>query len=273
VTEALANLHRIAKAASVDELWGLLLAVLAGYGFDRVTYGYTRYLRDGSIGAPQDALFLSNHDRAALDGTPDMAFFMRTPMFRWVLTNTGACSWQWAEDARAAGRLTADEEAAMAVARRQGIVAGYSIAFDEVAPRARGAIGLTARPGLSQADVDALWAVSGDEIQVLCDMFHLRITHMPLRTQRRPLSPRQREALEWVADGKTSLDVAQIMGISAAMVEKHLRLARETLEVETTAHAIAKAMLLNQIFLAPCPAPVAAPGNAQAGEAPQPAGG
>ena len=48
-------------------------------------------------------------------------------------------------------------------------------------------------------------------------------------SRRRALSPRQRESLEWVADGKTTQDVALLMGVSAAMVEKHLRLAREAL--------------------------------------------
>ncbi|MFM2366040.1 MAG: hypothetical protein RIR95_648, partial [Pseudomonadota bacterium] len=63
------------------------------------------------------------------------------------------------------------------------------------------------------------------------------------------LTSRQCEALEWVADGKTSHDVALLMGVSAAMVEKHLKLARETLCVETTSQAVAKATLMNLIFL------------------------
>ncbi|HMS96421.1 MAG TPA: hypothetical protein PKA03_14605, partial [Tabrizicola sp.] len=51
-----------------------------------------------------------------------------------------------------------------------------------------------------------------------------------------------------VADGKTTQDVALLMGVSAAMVEKHLRLAREALAVETTAQAVAKGAMLNMIF-------------------------
>ena len=78
---------------------------------------------------------------------------------------------------------------------------------------------------------------------------HLRLTQLPYPVQRRPLTERQREALEWVADGKTTQDIAMLMEISQAMVEKHLRLAREALSVETTAHAVAKASVLNQIFI------------------------
>jgi LuxR family transcriptional regulator len=79
-------------------------------------------------------------------------------------------------------------------------------------------------------------------------MMHLTIVHLPQLSRHRALSPRQCEALEWVADGKTTLDVALLMGVSPAMVEKHLRLAREALAVETTAQAVAKGALLNMIF-------------------------
>ena len=39
-----------------------------------------------------------------------------------------------------------------------------------------------------------------------------------------------------------------LMEISPAMVEKHLRLTREALSVDTTAQAVAKAALMNLIF-------------------------
>ncbi|MDO9525581.1 MAG: LuxR family transcriptional regulator [Gemmobacter sp.] len=248
LTNALYHLQRIANAQTPEEVWAMHLAAMAEYGFTRVIYGFTRQKRENSLGDIQDALFLSNHDRGMTHDYFDAGFFMKTPMFHWVLANTGACSWQWAETERAAGRLSAEELMAMDMTRRAGITAGYSISFAEVSPREKGGMGLTAHPGLTQQDVDELWQVHGDEVQAICNMMHLRITHMPFRIQRRSLSPRQREALEWVAEGKTTQDIAQIMAISSAMVEKHLRLAREVLDVETTAHAVAKAAMLNHIF-------------------------
>ena len=248
LTSALAHMQRIANARTPEELWSLLLAAMADYGFDRVNYGATRSVRDGSIGDTQDAVFLSNHPRDVMSAYFDMGFFMRTPMFRWVMTNTGACSWSWAEEERRAGRLSAEELAAQDMARKAGMTAGYSISFSDPSPRMRAAMGLSARAGLSQAAVDAMWAERGEEVLAICQMMHLRMQAMPFPVQRRPLSPRQREALEWVAEGKTTQDIATIMGISPAMVEKHLRLAREALDVETTAHAVAKAALFNHLF-------------------------
>jgi LuxR family transcriptional regulator len=63
------------------------------------------------------------------------------------------------------------------------------------------------------------------------------------------LTARQREVLGWVGDGKTVQDIALLIGLTPATVEKHLRLARAALNVETTAQAVLKAAFQNQIFI------------------------
>ena len=110
-------------------------------------------------------------------------------------------------------------------------------------------IGFTARRGLSQDDVDAIWQRDGDEIEVFNQVAHLCIANLPATGQSRVLTPRQTEVLELVADGKTIQDIALILERNSATVEKHLRGARDTLGVETTAQAVRKASVLNQIFL------------------------
>ena len=75
---------------------------------------------------------------------------------------------------------------------------------------------------------------------------HLKIITMPM--PQRILTSRQREVLEWIGDGKTVADTAQILGLNKATVEKHLRLARESLGVDTTAQAVLKASFHNQMF-------------------------
>ena len=65
----------------------------------------------------------------------------------------------------------------------------------------------------------------------------------------RTLTKRQREVLQWVGDGKTTQDIAVLLGLTPATIEKHLRLAREALDVETTAQAVLKAAFYNQMFV------------------------
>ena len=108
---------------------------------------------------------------------------------------------------------------------------------------------LCARTGLNQDDVDAVWDEHGDEILLMNNIAHLKILTLPYSSPTRSLTPRQREALEWVGDGKTTQDIALLMGLTSATVEKHLRLARASLSVETTAQAVLKAALQNQMFV------------------------
>jgi DNA-binding CsgD family transcriptional regulator len=84
---------------------------------------------------------------------------------------------------------------------------------------------------------------------VMNNVFHLKLLTLPYSGSRQ-LTQRQREVLQWVGDGKTAQDIGLLMGLTAATVEKHLRLAREALDVETTAQAVLKAAFYNQMFTA-----------------------
>ncbi len=132
--------------------------------------------------------------------------------------------------------------------RQMGVVAGYTISFRSLSMRAKGATALTAQAGTTQDDVDALWDEKGDEILLMNNMAHLKVLTLPY-TGTRSLTKRQREVLECVGDGKTTQDTADILGLTPATVEKHLRLAREALDVDTTAQAVLKASFQNQMFI------------------------
>ncbi|MGK3996984.1 helix-turn-helix transcriptional regulator [Sorangium sp. So ce1024] len=60
----------------------------------------------------------------------------------------------------------------------------------------------------------------------------------------RPLSPRERECLLWVAEGKTSWEIGVILKTSERTVNFHLQNACAKLGVSNRQHAVAKAMLL-----------------------------
>jgi LuxR family transcriptional regulator len=250
MTEAtlLALLNRIAAASSIDEAWALATDHFKTLGFGRINYGFTRFRHLKTIGDPEDALFLSTCDADYVKRYFQGGFYAKTPVFRWAERNSGICTWTWVQDAFAAGKLSAEEAEAVRQNAALGITAGISISFPEVSSRSKGALGLIADPGLGHAEVDAILLARRDELLAVANMMHLTIVHLPQLSRHRALSPRQREALEWVADGKTTQDVALLMGVSPAMVEKHLRLAREALAVETTAQAVAKGALLNMIF-------------------------
>ncbi len=243
------HLEKLMQADTIEEVWSLHLERMAGFGFDRLLYGFTRFRTPTSFGSTEDVLVLSNYDPAYLRDYIEGGLYLHAPMFGWAAQNEGACSWHLIEERAGSAEMGEAERRVLALNRRHGVCAGYSISFRDASVRAKGAIGLCARAGLRQAEVDEIWAEHGREILVLNNIAHLRITAMPFATPRRALSLRQREALEWVGDGKTTADIAQIMGLAPATVEKHLRLAREALDVDTTAQAVLKAAFQNQIFV------------------------
>ena len=240
-------LEKLNEAFTIDDVWAVHVAKMAEYGFDRLFYGFTRNRTTNSFGDHQDLLVLTNHSDAYISNFVNGGMYFNAPMVKWAAANVGACSWRWMQEH--ADSLTPSEREVVRYNKSMGIIAGYSISFKEISSRAKGAIGLVARRGVGQDEVDALWKEKGREIIQMNNVAHLKLTGLPYSTRRRPLTARQREVLEWVGNGKTMQDIATIMGLTPATIEKHLRLARDALEPETTAQAVLKASSQNQIFL------------------------
>lgn len=241
-------IEQLGTLRSLQDVWSLHCDTMAGFEFDRLLYGFTRFRTDDGYGDLRDAIYLSNHapeyvERFVIDG-----MFAKSPMFVWAVANVGACSWAtyWDEPEK----LSPTQLEIVRFNRAMGVTAGYTISFAEPSPRTAGGIALCAAEGLSQADVDEIWARSGRVIMALNSVAHMKMTALPhhevIQTK---LSARQREVLKWVGEGKSHQDIATILDVSVATVEKHLRLARERLGVETTAQAVLKASFQNQIYM------------------------
>ncbi|SMY07434.1 helix-turn-helix transcriptional regulator [Flavimaricola marinus] len=246
--DLLTYLDILTNSADVQELWAMHSARMASYGFDRIIYGFTRYRTSSSLGDPQDFVLLTNQSQDYIRPFIDDGLYFHAPMLKWALENNGACSWQWMEEMARKDAFTPAERKVVEFNLQHGVTAGYTISFRSVSARSKGAIALTARKGMSQREVEEIWSRHGDEIVVLNNVAHLKLITLPY-TGSRTLTKRQREVLEYVGDGKTTQDTAFLLGLTPATVEKHLRLAREALDVDTTAQAILKAAFYNQMFV------------------------
>lgn len=246
--DLLSDLHAMTSANSDEELWAIHVDRMASYGFDRLLYGFTRYHSFGSFGDPQDLMVLTNHPNEYMETFIRDNLYFHGPMVRWALENNGACSWSWMQEMTRSDMLTEGEKRVMEFNRSMGVTAGYTISFKSVSDRNKGAIALTAKVGMTQDDVEDVWSKHGDEILVMNNVLHLKLLTLPY-SGARALTKRQREVLQWVGDGKTTQDIALLLDLTPATVEKHLRLAREALDVETTAQAVLKAAFYNQMFV------------------------
>lgn len=248
MTRTIEHLLAASNAKTVEDLWALHCARMADFGFDRLIYGFTRYMSSNSLGDPQDWMVLSNQTPEYLDVFLEDGHYFHAPMLAWSRENNGACSWRWMEEMVRTGNVTESEMKVVQYNQSHDVTAGYTISFRSVSVRSKGAIALTARKGITQDAVEQTWAQHGDEIVVMNNLMHLKLLSLPYTGSRR-LTKRQREVLQWVGDGKTTQDIAILLGLTAATVEKHLRLARESLDVETTAQAVLKAAFYNQMFV------------------------
>ncbi|NIZ14649.1 LuxR family transcriptional regulator [Phaeobacter sp. HF9A] len=241
-------LHEVTQFKSMEELWHAHVAQMGLFGFDRLIYGYTLFKTDTSLGDPDDFVILSNHGREYLHGFLSEGLYSHAPMLQWVLQNEGGASWRLAHEMAAQDKLSPRARAVYDFNQRMGVTAGYTISFNSATERFKGAISLAARRDLSQDQVDEIWAEHGTDILLMNNVAHLKILTLPYHAPNRSLTKRQREVLQWVGDGKTTQDIALLMGLTTATIEKHLRLARENLAVETTAQAVLKAALHNQMY-------------------------
>lgn len=242
-------LHFVSNSQSLEELWPAHTEQMESFGFDRLIYGFTRFRTETSLGDPDDFTILTNHSPEYVDGFLHSRLYPHAPMLQWALENEGAGSWRQIYEKFDLGALTPEQIKVVQFNLTMKVTAGYTISFKSVSPRSKGAISLAAQEGMSQEEIDGVWAKHGEDIHLMNNVAHLKILTLPYSPPNRGLTKRQREALEWVGDGKTTQDIAILMGLTAATVEKHLRLARDSLSVETTAQAVMKAALHNQMFV------------------------
>lgn len=134
------------------------------------------------------------------------------------------------------------------LAERHGLGAIRLISLSGLVARAAG-VTVICPAVLARPEEEALlWRKNQREVLGLTAILHMRVATLTRRAQNSTLTPRQREVLEWTSAGKTVMEVATILGLTAATVEKHLRLARDSLNAGSTAQAILKAHITGQIF-------------------------
>lgn len=242
-------LHFVINTESLEELWAAHCDKMTEFGFDRLFYGCTRFRTQTSLGDPDDFTILTNHSPDYVDGFLHSGLFFHAPMLHWALENEGSASWQMISQMMDSETMSKDERRVFDFNQKMGVTVGYTVSFKLVSARAKGAISLCAKTGMTQDEADAIWDEHGADLHLMNNIAHLKILSLPYNPPNRMLTKRQRETLEWVGDGKTMQDIALLLGLTTATIEKHLRLARETLSVETTAQAVLKAALHNQMFV------------------------
>ena len=241
---------RISCATEVEIVWSLLREFMASLGFEQLKYGFSPQVQGVNFGETEDFAILSTMPTEFTRIFVERRLYLDNPVMHWCAQNVGVVSWSMVAHLLRTGPPGLEAELAdnLSLHQAYGLNAGFSVAFPPTRSVGRGALGVAAPPEMTQEAVDAFLQDAAPLIFAVTSIAHQRLSALPLRRRGRALSRRQREVLEWLAMGKTTGDVATILGLAVPTVEKHLRLAREALGAESTTHALAKASFANQMF-------------------------
>lgn len=221
------------KARSAGDVCTELLKIAGQFGFEHVLAG--------TIPTPGSST-LQQKSHVVLNCWPSgwaqryftHGYLFRDPAIRRVTESTTPFAWSELD------RLCVDDPAARRVMDEagdfrlkagftvplvtlDGQTAGFSLAGErmEIPPEGRGMLTLLATYALGRA-IELLDTPSSPH---------------PVR-----LTRREREALQWAAEGKSEAEIGEIMQISEHGVDKHMRAVRLKLGTRTRTHAVAEAI-------------------------------
>ena len=231
LVQVLVAQQRFAAALNMEQLKAHFLEVSKQLGFDSFVY---------ALRVPTN---FSNAQVIMLDGYPEgwvkryfeVAYYESDPVMAWCIREILPIRWSdlVLEPGSAAEAMMLDaaeyglrDGVTMPVHSPQGELGILSLSLDAPPERAR-VITETALP----------------IIQLLATHLHQAVRRLGCLSQEvdSNLTMRERECLTWAADGKTSNEIAQLLGITDNTVNFHLNNAMQKLDVVSRQHAIGKA--------------------------------
>ena len=232
--------QRLKHDADVPELRAALDEFTASSGYKYYTYITGRVVggrRITNFDPRKGPLHISN-----VPGDWQSEYFKKKycdhdPIWRFALGNL--MPERWSNVARR-NDLTAKQHNIMSVSREAGLSDGVVIPI-------HGPGGEFAVLSLSHNETDAQTKQNVELDETVLHMFALRF-HSRIRELQEPdsaqppadLTSREIDVLFWTAEGKSTWDISQILGISESTVNFHISSAKQKLGVYSKPHAVAK---------------------------------
>ena len=242
-----AVVKQIVDATSVPQAWQVMRTVVRDFGFDNLLYGTNRLLGPGIFGEKKDTFFLSDLPEDIMGPLWQEELYRTIPVAIWAIQNEGAKSLRHGGNLYHAGILPPEQAKTQKQLTDMGVTSGYVIGFNRPGQPVVSAMAMI-NFGRNHDQTEAVWKAHAETIMGYVSIFHLRVNNLPVPIPSKRLTRRQSEVLKWVGAGKTTAEIATILGLSPATIEKHLRQVRDTLGVSTTTQAVLHAQINSQIF-------------------------
>lgn len=223
------------KAKNSEEVFAYFELAIKNFGYDRICYSLITNHPSLGLNAghgvmrnyPDDwmAHYLNNGYVAA-DPVPQYCFVTNRP-FTWEHVTKLDC-------------LNKKQVTVMNEAKEAKLLSGIAVPIHGIQGELSG-VGLASSSGGVEINEDML-----QTIRLISYQFHLtftdKISTENYRFQKNPLTRREIEILSWAAEGKSDLDIADILGISYPTVRFHLNNTYKKLGANERIFAITKAI-------------------------------
>jgi LuxR family quorum sensing-dependent transcriptional regulator len=236
---ALDFVQRLQGLTSYEDICAAILQEMEWFGFSCVT--------SFSIPGPgcqlKDSIWLNNRPAEYVERYAERNYVIHDPLVKELRRNMNPYSWG---DVREGRDLKKSERTIIDEGREFGAHDGLIIPIVTLS----GSMALFSpcgrEPDLSPRARAAL--------EVIGIYSHQALTRAIVRRQRdevphTPLTPREREIMQWVAIGKTDEEIADILSIGTTTVTSHVENAKQKLDAFRRTYAVVQAIRLGEISL------------------------
>jgi LuxR family quorum sensing-dependent transcriptional regulator len=236
---ALDFVEHLQQLRGYDEVCKHILKEMAWFGFECVT----SFSVPGAGQTLKDCMWLNTRPQDYIDRYSEKNYILQDPIVTEFRRNIHPYSWN---DVRKNRDLKKAERAIVDEAREWGARDGFMVPIVTRSGSMSGFCPCGFEPDTSPRARAAL--------EVIAIYSHHALTRALLDAQRveiahTPLTPREREIMQWVAAGKTDEEIADILILSTSTVATHVENAKKKLDTFRRTYAVVQALRLGEISL------------------------
>ena len=244
---------KILFSETIDQAWTAYQEFLKQIGFEKIIYLSSHFSGKKNWGNPKDTLILSNHDNGYNHSLlNEKTNFLRThPNFKMLLQNPGSeTTWTTVDSKIIKSEIV---ESLVHLNNKYNIKNGIQFSLEQIKPESACVIMLNGKSDIPQKKLNSIWAKRKGKIILLSKILQLSIRNLPyannsLGPRHNILTTRQIEILSLLAGGNSIVQISKFLNLSIPTIDKHLKLARLNLDVNTSAQAVSKALTERMLF-------------------------
>jgi LuxR family quorum sensing-dependent transcriptional regulator len=231
--------ERLQQLTSYEDVCRHIAAELEWFGFSCVT----SFQVPGPGCSLKDGILLNSRPQEYVDRYVENNYVMHDPVVKELRRNMNPYSWN---DVRENRDLKKSERNIIDEAREFGARDGFIVPIVSLS----GSVSLFCPWGL-EPDLSPRARAA---LEIIGIYSHHALKRALVQKQREeaahtPLTPREREIMQWVAMGKTDEEIGEILSIGATTVTSHVENAKQKLDAFRRTYAVVQAIRFGEISL------------------------